>query len=165
MNDQPNSETTNENPTDPESWAELGCVEADEPPLLGYLQLCADRRFHKCIQDRFQFEAALSSRESYWIHADAGGTPKMENQRIAPDYCYHQKGVRSMGWAAHGNGCGGFPPGTPDPTIRQQLTEVAQRKAAEYPEANHYVYFATLLSKGDKEEAVVYCMKYEKGTD
>jgi len=159
MNDQPSRQATNVNPI---AERELKCIDPGDLSLLGYLQLCADRRFHKCIQDQFQADAELESPYAYWIHADAGGTPKMECQRTAPDYCYYTMGVRLMGWSAHGNKCGGFGSDVPDEVIRAALDLISSRKIEEYPDADHFVYFATLTKKGDAEEAVVYCRKYEK---
>src|SRR5437762_11715873 len=106
MSDQPNSES---NVTNEENWSdsEMTCPDPGDLPVLGFLQLCADRRFHKCLQQKFQTDAKLDSPEAYWIHADAGGTPKMESLITAPDYCYKKKGVRLMGWSADGSGCGG----------------------------------------------------------
>jgi len=43
------------------------------------------------------------------------------------------------------------------------LLVVARRKIEDYPEASHYIYFATPTKEGDGEEAAVYCLKYEKG--
>ena len=173
MNDQPNRQATDVNPLTEqqvdllkeENWIDYRCPNTAAPPVLGFLQLCADRRFHRCIQERFQKDAGLQSPEEYWIHADAGGTPKMECQRTAPDYCYYDKQVRLMGWSAHGDGCGGFGPNVPDSVIRQALIVVWRRKTEEYPEARHFVYFATLIKEGDAEETVVNCLKYEKQAD
>ena len=173
MNDQPNSQATNVNPVaegqsealNEENWLVLGCKDTGTPEILGFLQLCADRRFFKCIQDQFEADAKLGSRDAYWIHADAGGTPKMECQRTAPDYCYYDKKVQKMGWSAHGNVCGGFGPNVPDAVIQRALEVVSQRKVEEYPRADHFVYFATLRKTGDAEEAVVYCRKCEKRAD
>jgi hypothetical protein len=170
MSNQPSSQATNVNPPaerqsnarNEEAWSALRCTDPGEPDVAGYLQLCADRRFHRCIQDQFEADAGLNSSEEYWIHADAGGTPKMECQRTAPDYCYYDKGVEWMGWSAHGNVCGGFGPNVPDDVIQRALDVVARRKVEEYPNATHLVYFVTLRKEGDAEEAVVYCMKYEK---
>src|ERR1700759_2628849 len=141
MSDQTNSQATNVNPItgqksnvlDEEDGLVLKCSATSEPPVTGFLQLCADRRFHRCIQEQFQRDAGLSSSEYYWIHADAGGTPKMADLRTAPNYCYHDKKVRLMGWSAHGNICGGFKPGTTDDVIRQALFETAENKVEEYP--------------------------------
>jgi hypothetical protein len=145
-----------------EDWSEdMTCPDPGEPKLLGFLQLCADRRFHQCIQKKFQSDAKLNSPDAYWIHADAGGTPKMECQRTAPDYCYYTKKVKLMGWSAHGNVCGGFGPDVPDDVIRKALIVVAQRKVDEYPEADHFIYFATV---GKGKDAVCYSMKCEKRT-
>lgn len=141
----------------------LKCLYTADPPVTGFLQLCADRRFHRCIQKQFQKDAKLKSHEDYWIHADAGGTPKMADLITAPNYCYHTKKVRLMGWSAHGNTCGGFKPGTPDDKIKRALFKTMKRKVKEYPKAKHFIYFATIEKEGDAEEAVVYCMTYENG--
>lgn len=171
MSDQPSGQATNVNPPaerqpkahSEKNWSALKCVDPGEPDVAGYLQLCADRRFHRCIQKQFEEDAELNSPEEYWIHADAGGTPKMECQRIAPDYCYYKMHVEWMGWSAHGNVCGGFGPDVSDEEIKHALDVISQRKIEEYPNATHLVYFATLRKEGDAEEAVVYCTKHEKG--
>ena len=166
MNDQPSSQATNEsNVLNEENWLVQRYRDPGIPPLLGFLQLCADRRFHRCLQEQFQKDTGVNTPEDYWIHADAGGTPKMECQRTAPDYCYYDKKVRLMGWSAHGDICGGFGPNVPDEVIRQALLVVSRRKVEEYPDAAHFVYFATTIKERDAEEAVVYCMKHEKGAD
>src|SRR5437016_9297253 len=111
MNDQPSSQVTNVNPIaerqsnvlNEENWLVQRYPGPGIPPLLGFLQLCADRRFHRCLQEQFQKDTGVNTPEDYWIHADAGGTPKMECQRTAPDYCYYDKKVRLMGWSAHGD--------------------------------------------------------------
>jgi hypothetical protein len=82
----------------------------------------------------------LEAPDQYWIHADAGGTPKMECARTAPDYCYYQEKVKLMGWSAHGNGCGGFGKDVPDEEIRRALLVTARRKVADYPGATHYIF-------------------------
>jgi len=159
MSDQTNSPSSVPNE---ENWSEdMTCPDPGEPPVLGFLQLCADRRFHKCLQQKFQTDAELDSPEAYWIHADAGGTPKMESLITAPDYCYKKKGVRLMGWSAHGSGCGGYGDHVPDDVIQSELNEVAQRRAADYPQATHYIYFATIGRGKDAGKAAVYSMKYE----
>jgi hypothetical protein len=160
MNNQPKS-----NVLDDEIWVDHKCPNTPDSPVLGFLQLCADRRFHRCIQEQFQKDAQLKSPEEYWIHADAGGTPKMECQRTAPDYCYYDKKVQLMGWSAHGKICGGFGPNVPDEVIRQALVVVWRRKRDDYPKAKHYVYFATTIGEGEAEETVVHCLKYEADAD
>jgi len=159
MSEQPNGQA---NVSNEESWLEVDCDYPGIPPLYGFLQLCADRRFHQAIQQRFQGDAGLISPEHYWIHADAGGTPKMECQRTAPDYCYYTKKVRLMGWSAHGNICGGFGDDVPDDVIRRALYVVARRREEDYPEASHYIYFATIVKDGEGERAVVHCLKHER---
>jgi hypothetical protein len=137
------------------------CDFSEDYPVMGFLQLCADRRFHACLQKRFQEDAKLESPLHYWIHADAGGTPAMADLVTAPDYCYHDKEVRLMGWSAHGDGCGGFPD-LDDDEIRELLMEVAEARIADYPEADHFVYFATMKHDKGAEAAVVYCQKRGK---
>jgi hypothetical protein len=68
-----------------------------------------------------------------------------------------------MGWSAHGDTCGGFGSDVPDEVIQKALLVVARRKVEDYPDANHFIYFATTTADGDAEEAVVYCLKHEKG--
>jgi hypothetical protein len=169
MNDQSSSPATDVNPTNgPQSSAlnkEIWIVErlpyTEDCPAKGFLQLCADRRFHKCIQRAFKEDAGLTSREDYWIHADAGGTPKMECQRITPDYCYINKEVRLMGWSAHGTGCGGFGEEVPDEVIKRELCNTMQRNVRKYPLATHFIYFVTVRN----EETVLSRMKAEPGED
>ena len=148
-----------------ENWAVERLPYTEDAPAMGFLQLCADRRFHKCIQQEFKKDANLTSREDYWIHADAGGTPKMEDQRITPNYCYINKGVRLMGWSAHGAGCGGFGEEVPDAVIRRALCETMQKNVKEYPLAKHFIYFVTVCKDQGKEETVVYSMICEPGSD
>ena len=160
MNNQTKSDVVNE-----EDWVDRRCPNIPDAPILGFLQLCADRRFHRYLQEQFQADAKLKSPEDYWIHSDAGGTPKMECQRTAPDYCYYDKEVRLMGWSAHGKICGGFGPNVPDEVIKQALVTVYRRKRDDYPCARHFVYFATTIGEGDAEETVVHCMKHEPAAD
>jgi hypothetical protein len=156
MNDHANIAATDAAVLNAETWSQLKCRYTEDPPILGFLQLCADRRFHRCIQEKFQEHANLPSREAYWIHADAGGTPRMADQKLAPNYCYFDKGVRLMGWSAHGNGCGGFP-NTPDAEIERLLLKTVAEKVEEYREARHFVYFANIIKTGDSEDAVIHC--------
>jgi hypothetical protein len=87
----------------------------------------------------------------------------MAHLPTAPNYCYGQMKVRLMGWSAHGNTCGGFKPGTPDDDIKRDLFKTMETHVKEYPEAKHFIYFATTRKEGDAEEAIVYCLTYEKG--
>jgi hypothetical protein len=173
MNDHSSSQATNANPTaEPQSsalnegnWTVERLPYTEETPARGFLQLCADRRFHQCIQQEFKKDAKLSSREDYWIHADAGGTPMMANQRVTPNYCYINKEVRLMGWSAHGDNCGGFGDGVEDIVIRRKLCETMQEKVKEYPLAKHFIYFVTIYKEQGQEETVVYRMIYEPGEE
>lgn len=109
--------------------------------LKGFLQMCIERRFHAAVQACFQEVTGLEE-TTYWIHTDVGGTPGMEDNDGAPNYCYEDpQNARIMGWSAHGSGCGGFP-GMLDPAILDLLMETVERQAAEYPEARHFAFFA-----------------------
>lgn len=173
MNDQSSSQATNADPTaerqanvlNEENWIVERLPYIEDSTAKGFLQLCADRRFHKLLQQEFKKDAKLTSREDYWIHADAGGTPKMECQRVTPDYCYYNKKVRLMGWSAHGDGCGGFGEDVADIVIRRALCETMQGKVKKYPEAKHFIYFVTVYREQGTEETVVYRMIYEPGED
>jgi hypothetical protein len=164
MNDQSNSQPTDPNSTtnsttdsqgtNVENWKVDHLPYIEDYQGLGFLQMCADRRFHQCIQQEFKKDAGLPTREDYWIHADAGGTPKMADQKITPDYCYHTKGVRLMGWSAHGAGCGGFGEEVPDEVIRQDLRATMGPNIRAYPEATHFIYFVTI----ENDETVLYSM-------
>jgi hypothetical protein len=172
MSDQSSSQDTNANPTPGRqsnapkegAWEVQNLPFTKDVQVLGFLQLCADRRFHSVLQAYFKEDAGLESDTDYWIHADAGGTPKMESQRTAPDYCYNQKGVRLMGWSAHGDGCGGFGEQVPDEVIERALLDVFTRQRERYRDAEHFCYFVKIKKEGDKEETVVYCMKGGKGS-
>jgi hypothetical protein len=73
MNDQSSSPAANVNPTDgrplnalnKENWAVESLPYTEDCPPKGFLQLCADRRFHKCIQRAFKEDARLTSRGDY----------------------------------------------------------------------------------------------------
>jgi hypothetical protein len=147
--------------SDQSNWIVERLPFTEECPAKGFLQLCADRRFHSLIQQGFKKDANLSSRDDYWIHADAGGTPKMMDQRVTPDYCYVNKNVRLMGWSAHGAGCGGFGEEVPDEVIMNALCKSMQVNVRKYPLAKHFIYFVTVR----EEETVVYRMIAEPGED
>lgn len=166
MNDQSSSQATNVNPTaeqqsdNEESWSEEKLPFVEDCTPKGFLQLCADRRFHSLIQNEFQKDAGLKDSTDYWIHADAGGTPKMEKLTTAPIYCYEKKGVRLMGWSAHGAGCGGFGEEVEDDVIRKALQKTFRKQRRNYPEASHFCYFVTI--KKETKETVMYSMRFIK---
>lgn len=89
----------------------------------------------------------------------------MVGQRVTPNYCYKDKGVRLMGWSAHGDKCGGFGEHVPDHEIRQALCETMQKNVRDYPEATHFIYFVTVYREQGKEETVVYRMICAPGED
>jgi hypothetical protein len=173
MSNELSNQATDANPTDgrqanlpnEENWTAEILPYTEDCTARGFLQLCADRRFHKCIQRAFKEDAGLTLREDYWIHADAGGTPKMVGQRVTPNYCYNDKRVRLMGWSAHGAKCGGFGESVPDHKIKQDLCEAMQKNVREYPLAKHFIYFVTVREEQGREETVLYRMIFEPGVD
>ena len=106
---------------------------------LGFLQLCAERRFHRATMHAFERTTGLSPDE-YWIEARAGGSPSWaENTRTARTA--FRFGARHMGWAAHGDTCLRYPEFS-DAELRRRLERVARRRAEEFPAATHYLLFA-----------------------
>ncbi len=107
---------------------------------LGYLQLCAERRFHRRVMEAFERAAGLRA-DGYWIEARPGGAPSWSDNtrgaRIA-----HQNGARHMGWAAHGDVCLGLP-GKSNAEVRRMLEKTARARSAEFPGAEHYLLFAS----------------------
>ena len=120
-------------------WRELEIFAEEE--LLGFLQVCIERRFHRFVQVEFQKLTKLPETQ-YWLHADVGGSAAMVNNVGAPDYAY-KKGVKVMGWSSHGASCGGFE-GLSDEEIKEKLVVAVRQKALRYRTAKHYGLFATL---------------------
>ena len=108
---------------------------------LGFLQLCADRRYHRATMEAFERATRLAP-EDYWIEARPGGAPAWDDNTRAARLA-HRNGAVHMGWGAHGDGCGGFP-GVRDDELRAKLRRTAQRRAEEFPRAAHYALFATV---------------------
>jgi hypothetical protein len=108
--------------------------------VYGFLQLCADRRFHRLTMQEFEGEAGLGESD-YWIEAAAGGAPGWDENTLTARFAYDQ-GARVMGWAAHGDHCGGFP-GVSNDEMRQKVERSMQQRAEEFPEAEHIALFAT----------------------
>lgn len=106
---------------------------------LGFLQLCAERRFHRAVMEAFESETGLKHDE-YWIEAQAGGAPSWADKTNTARNA-HRNGARFMGWAAHGDVCLGFP-GEGDDTLRARLQMTAARRAEDFPRAVHVVLFA-----------------------
>ena len=150
---------------DEKNWKVKSLAYQKDLPVRGFLQMCADRRFHNLLQKEFKKDAGLSSREDYWIHADAGGTPKMAHLTDAPKYCYGKKKVRLMGWAAHGDICGGFGDHVGDDEIKLALCKTMQRKVRDFPLATHFIYFVTVQKKRGKEETIISRLRAEPGED
>ena len=117
------------------------CVDSNKYQTLGFLQMCIERRFHLAVQGRFMAETGLGETD-YWIHTEIGGSPKMEHQVDAPEYCYDPPhSVRKMGWSAHGSKCGGYD-GVKDELILEALQKTLNEKPRLYPDAEHFGFFA-----------------------
>jgi len=85
-------------------------------------------------------QAAGLAVDRYWIEATVGGAPGQALRPRAADHAY-ANGARLMGWAAHGDACGGFPDADNE-RIREMLERTVLRRRLEYPDAEHYVFFA-----------------------
>ena len=109
------------------------------PAELGFLQLCADRRFHRPIMEAFEELAGLEP-DGYWIEAQPGGAPSWSDATPAVVLAY-ELGVAHMAWAAHGDECLGFP-GLADATLRDRVADTARARASEFRSATHYALFA-----------------------
>jgi hypothetical protein len=110
-----------------------------EEHALGFLQLCADRRFHRRTMQAFERETGLRPDE-YWIEARSGGAPVYQDTTRAARIAY-RNGARQMGWAAHGDGCRGFH-GASDHDMRAKLDRAARARLEDFREAAHYTLFA-----------------------
>jgi hypothetical protein len=107
--------------------------------VYGFLQLCADRRFHRLTMQTFERETGLAS-DQYWIEARAGGAPSWSDNTKTARYAYRE-GARFMGWAAHGDSCGGFP-GVTNEEMRRKVEHAMRGRASEFPQAEHLALFA-----------------------
>jgi hypothetical protein len=107
--------------------------------VYGFLQLCADRRFHRLTMLEFERITGLAADE-YWIEARAGGAPSWSDNSKTSRYAYGE-GARYMGWAGHGDHCGGFP-GISNEEMRQKVERAMKSRAEEFPEAEHFALFA-----------------------
>ena len=106
---------------------------------LGFLQLCAERRFHRATMQAFEWATGLAPDE-YWIEASAGGSLSWQEKTHTTRNAF-EAGARVMGWAAHGDICLGFPELSND-ELRRRLEAVARRRAGELPDARHFLLFA-----------------------
>ena len=111
----------------------------DNEKPLGFLQLCADRRFHRMTMDAFEHATGLRPDE-YWIEARSGGAPGWSDATRSARIAY-RNGARHMGWAAHGDGCRGFP-GVRADALRRKLSTAARSRRDDFREAVHYELFA-----------------------
>ncbi len=125
-------------------------IDSNNYQILGFLQMCIERRFHLAVQECFKKETSLADTD-YWIHTGVGGSPQMESEvdQKAPRYCYSQ-GARIMGWSAHGSKCGGMP-GLSDEVILKALQETLNRNSKKYPETWHLGFFAKERPDGNVE--------------
>jgi hypothetical protein len=111
---------------------------ADDSPKLGFLQLCGERLYHRKIMAAFEDATGLAPNE-YWIEARPGGAAAYADKTIAARHAY-KNGARIMGWAAHGEGCRGFP-GASNEELRRKLRRAAQKRADDFPLVRHFQLF------------------------
>ncbi|HYO61955.1 MAG TPA: hypothetical protein VEU29_08670 [Actinomycetota bacterium] len=119
----------------------MNTTRIDPPPdVYGFLQLCADRRYHRKTMAAFEAVTGLRA-DQYWIEASAGGAPALGVSTDTARFAYGQ-GARVMGWAAHGDNCGGFP-GLDDDEIQAKLRTAVAELSCDFPEATHWILFAS----------------------
>ena len=107
--------------------------------MYGFLQLCAERRFHRVTMLTFEELAGLAA-EEYWIEARPGGAPACSDKTKTSRLAY-AAGARFMGWAAHGDSCLGFP-GVSNEAMRRKVERALQGRAEKFPRAEHVALFA-----------------------
>ena len=105
----------------------------------GFLQLCADRRYHRMTMAEFEARTGLRP-DGYWIEATAGGAPAFDAATATAEFA-HDNGATIMGWAAHGDSCGGFP-GCSDSEMKAKVEAAARERSKDFPEAEHWMLFA-----------------------
>jgi hypothetical protein len=105
---------------------------------LGFLQLCADRRYHRKTMEAFELATGLRP-DQYWIEARAGGAPAWSDRSTAAKLAY-RSGARHMGWAAHGDQCAGFP-GESNEQLGRRVERTARARREDFPQAVHYLLF------------------------
>jgi hypothetical protein len=114
-------------------------MENNNSKKFGFIQMCADKRFHAIVEAKFQEITGLKPDE-YWIEATAGGSPAVKSSTTT-DYA-HAHGALIMGWAAHGSHCGGYPD-VSDAQMSAKLDEVIKDRRLRYPDAIHYRIFSS----------------------
>jgi len=114
----------------------------EKTPQLGIVTMCADKRFHRLVEEKFRELTGLGA-ESYWIQATAGGAPAIVENGLftTTDYAYVH-GARHMGWAGHGDTCGGYHDVSTEDMEKKTEALMALVKQ-KYPEATHYQIFST----------------------
>jgi hypothetical protein len=105
---------------------------------LGYLQLCADRRFHYLTTAAFEDATGLEP-EQYWIEARSGGAPAYADRTRAARFAYRE-GATHFGWGGERDGCLGFP-GDPNPEMRRKLERTVRARMDDFRRATHYELF------------------------
>ena len=122
-----------------ESDAWFGVDQGEPVEILGFLQLCADRRYHRKTMEEFEERTGLRP-DQYWIEAAAGGAGAFGVATATAQFAY-ENGARIMGWAGHGDACGGFP-GRSDYEVKSKIQGAARERAKDFPEAEHWTLFA-----------------------
>lgn len=104
----------------------------------GFLQLCADRRYHRKTMEAFERATGLRP-DQYWIEVTAGGAPAFEGVTGTARFAYEQ-GARLMGWAGHGDACGGFP-GRSNAELKEMVRAAARDRTKDFEGARHWALF------------------------
>lgn len=111
-----------------------------------YLCACMDHRFFERILE--EFRAAAGTRMVY-LETEAGGAPAFGSEPGSARLAHQHAGIqaRIMGWAAHGDGCGGFP-GRSNDEMREKLLATVNERRRDFPDCKHLALFATEAPDG-----------------
>ena len=105
---------------------------------LGYLQLCADRRFHYLTMAAFE-EATGLEPEQYWIEARSGGAPAYADRTRAARFAYREARSTSAGLPT------ATVPRLPGRVERgrcgSKLERAVRARMDDFPRATHYELF------------------------
>lgn len=77
--------------------------------------------------------------DEYWIEATAGGAAAFEGVTTTAQFAFDQ-GARLMGWAGHGDTCGGFPDRSNE-EMKEKVRDAGAARARDFPEARHWSLF------------------------
>jgi len=111
-----------------------------------YLCACMDHRFFERTLTEFR---EIAGTRMVYLETEAGGAPSFGSEPSSARLAYDVPAIsaRIMGWAAHGDGCGGFPGRTND-EMREKLIATVKERMRDFPDVRHIALFATEAPDG-----------------